>query len=113
MADTYFSEETAYTDKIRMVANGDPVDGGADGPVNKALKGLANRTAYLKGEVEKLNSKEFGTSSISDKAVTSQKLADEAVTAEKIASGAVTAEKIADNAITGAKLAPSILQKLI
>ena len=105
MADTYFSEETAYTDKIRMVANGDPVDGGADGPVNKALKGLANRTAYLKGEVEKLNSKEFGTSSISNKAVTSQKLADEAVTAEKIASGAVTAEKIADNAITGAKLA--------
>lgn len=51
MTDTYFSEETAYTDKIRMVANGDPVDGGADGPVNKALKGLANRTAYLKGEV--------------------------------------------------------------
>ena len=48
MADTYFTDEEIYADQIRMVANGDPVDGGVDGPVNKAVKGIANRTAFLK-----------------------------------------------------------------
>ena len=105
MADTYFSEEAVYTDKIRMVANGDPVDGGADGPVNKALKGLANRSAYLKQEIVNINSKQFGTASISDKAITAPKLADGAVTGGKLAAGAVTADKIAAGAISGDKLA--------
>ena len=105
MSDTYFTDEEIYTDKIRMVANGDPVDGGTDGPVNKALKGVANRTAFLKKQVEDLNSKQFGTGSIADKAITYEKLADEAVTTEKLANEAVTADKIEDGTITGDKLA--------
>lgn len=109
MSDTYFTDEEIYTDKIRMVANGDPVDGGTDGPVNKALKGVANRTAFLKKQVEDLNSKQFGTGSIADKAITYEKLADEAVTTEKLANEAVTADKIEDGTITGDKLAPGTI----
>ena len=48
MADEYLTEESTYADKIRMVSEDDPVLGGTKGPVNIALKGIADRTAYLK-----------------------------------------------------------------
>lgn len=109
MADTYFPESATYDENVRMIQNGDPVDGGTDGPVNIALQAVVDRTGYLKSEIEKINSKEIGTSGIADKAITTTKIADSAVTTEKIADGATTNDKLADNTITAAKIADSAI----
>ncbi|HDR0997446.1 TPA: tail fiber protein [Pasteurella multocida] len=46
-------EETRWENEIYRIEENDPVHGGEDGITNKPLKQLANRTKYLKAEVEK------------------------------------------------------------
>lgn len=79
MADTYIDEKEEYSDHVRMVMNGEPINGGPTGPVNIALQQLANRTAFLQKKTNNLQEE-----NISDSAVTSSKIAAGAVTAEKI-----------------------------
>ncbi|HDR1428743.1 phage tail protein [Pasteurella multocida] len=46
-------EETRWENEIYRIEENDPVHGGEDGITNKPIKQLANRTKYLKKEVEK------------------------------------------------------------
>ncbi|WP_439327884.1 tail fiber protein [Lonepinella sp. BR2357] len=48
-------EKNEWTDSIYQIEKTDPVVGGADGISNKQAQQLANRTKYLKGQVESLN----------------------------------------------------------
>ncbi|WP_439257123.1 tail fiber protein [Lonepinella sp. BR2271] len=49
------TEKNEWTDGIYQIEKTDPVVGGADGISNKQAQQLANRTKYLKGQVESLN----------------------------------------------------------
>ena len=84
MADTYIDEKEEYSDHVRMVMNGEPINGGPTGPVNIALQQLANRTAFLQKKTNNLQE---------------ENISDSAVTSSKIAAGAVTAEKIEKNTL--------------
>ncbi|HHE3592584.1 TPA: phage tail protein, partial [Pasteurella multocida] len=46
-------EETRWENEIYRIEENDPVHGGEDGITNKPIKQLANRTKYLKKEIEK------------------------------------------------------------
>ncbi len=46
-------EQNIWESEIYQIEENDPVHGGEDGITNKPLKQLANRTKYLKGELEK------------------------------------------------------------
>ena len=50
---TDIQESANWSPAIMLLEGNTPVLGGLDGPSNTPLKQLANRTAYLKGEVEK------------------------------------------------------------
>ncbi len=47
------NETNKWETEIYRIEENDPVHGGEDGITNKPLKQLANRTKYLKAEVEK------------------------------------------------------------
>ena len=49
------TEETKWESEIYQIETTDPVMGGPNGIANMQARQLANRTKYLKGEVEKLN----------------------------------------------------------
>jgi hypothetical protein len=49
-------ENAAWESGIYQLETTDPVVGGADGISNKQAIQLANRTSYLKGEIETLKS---------------------------------------------------------
>lgn len=51
---TYISEEALYRENVIEIQDGEPVDGGSDGPVNIQAKNLADRTAYLKIQADAL-----------------------------------------------------------
>ena len=50
-----------FTDGVRLIETGDRVIGGEDAPINQPLKNLANRTKYLKNQVE-LTRRQMGIS---------------------------------------------------
>ena len=45
-------ELNQYTQNVRLIEPGDRVIGGTDAPINQPLQALANRTLYLKNQVE-------------------------------------------------------------
>ena len=45
-------ELNQYTQNVRLIEPGDRVIGGTDAPINQPLQALANRTLYLKTQVE-------------------------------------------------------------
>lgn len=45
-------ELNQYTQNIRLIEPGDRVIGGTDAPINQPLQALANRTLYLKTQIE-------------------------------------------------------------
>lgn len=49
-------ESATYDAGVYQIETTDPVQGGASGKSNQSLKNLANRTAYLKAQVDALNS---------------------------------------------------------
>lgn len=51
----YITEEEIFTASVKLIEDGEPVDGGADGPVNIQAKQLADRTLYLKRRLDALN----------------------------------------------------------
>lgn len=57
----YFSENPMWAENVRMVQNGDPTDGGESGPVNVMVKGVVDRTAYLKKTLDELAASVPGT----------------------------------------------------
>lgn len=50
-------EQARWENNIYRIEENDPVHGGENGITNKPLKQLANRTGYLKAEVEKFDVK--------------------------------------------------------
>lgn len=54
-------EINEFTDSVRLIEPGDRVIGGEDAPINQPLKSLANRTKYLKSQVE-LTRQQLGNS---------------------------------------------------
>lgn len=54
--DVYMEGRQAWTD-VRLVLNGDPMDGGLNGPVNIALQGLVDRSELTKTVVALLEAK--------------------------------------------------------
>lgn len=51
---TFITEEEIFTASVKLVEDGEPVDGGADGPINIQAKHLADRTLYLKRRVDEI-----------------------------------------------------------
>lgn len=49
-------ETSSWDSTIYQIEATDPVLGGEYGPVNQPIKGLANRTVYLKGQTDAINS---------------------------------------------------------
>ena len=45
-------ELNQYTQNVRLIEPGDRVIGGTDAPINQPLQALANRTLYLKTQIE-------------------------------------------------------------
>lgn len=54
-------EINEFTEGVRLIETGDRVIGGEDAPINQPLKSLANRTKYLKNQVE-LTRQQLGNS---------------------------------------------------
>ena len=54
-------EINEFTEGVRLIETGDRVIGGEDAPINQPLKSLANRTKYLKNQVE-LTRQQLGSS---------------------------------------------------
>ena len=50
---TNFTEQSVFTEGVRMIEPGDSVIGGVNAPINLPFQALANRTLYLKTELAK------------------------------------------------------------
>lgn len=77
-----YTEQETYTENVPQVEISDPVAGGASGPVNLMGKAIANRTKWLKAQVDSLLNRatalenKFGSGSLSDGLMKVQNLAD-------------------------------------
>ncbi|MFV6083632.1 phage tail protein, partial [Klebsiella pneumoniae] len=50
---TRLPESSSWEEEIEMISRSERVAGGLDGPANRPLKSLANRTRYLKDQADK------------------------------------------------------------
>lgn len=50
----FLQEEAVFTPAVKLVEDGEPIDGGSEGPINVQAKHLADRTQYLKQKVDTL-----------------------------------------------------------
>ena len=50
---TNFTEQSVFTEGVRMIEPGDSVIGGVNAPINLPFQALANRTLWLKTELAK------------------------------------------------------------
>lgn len=80
---TDLTEKPVWQKKITMLARGDRVEGGASGPANRAPGQLADRTLYLKQQVEAI----AGTLKSGESPFSSEDDAKAAITAGKIQEG--------------------------
>lgn len=84
-----FTETSYFEPTIDQLETTDPVQGGASGKSNEAPKQLANRTRWLKDQVDSLK------------------------TGAGLDAGAIATEKLADNAVTRAKVAGGVIPSAI